>query len=192
MLLAATVDYRVLDCFREWKWEGKMFKAQRKSTGKLDGGGRWQLSTSKKLEYHPQVCTIDAFRIGGWPIRLHQHWNGMENKEAFISLTNTVTTFVARGLSTARLSATRSGKRRGYQSQARRLQCQDGADEDYHRTNGELVKGERNHPSIQIWALDNEYMFINVENLAAPISMSHISRGWAGCFESRSDASQHG
>jgi beta-galactosidase/beta-glucuronidase len=28
-----------------------------------------------------------------------------------------------------------------------------------------LVKGERNHPSIQIWALDNEYMFINVENL---------------------------
>jgi beta-galactosidase len=41
-----------------------------------------------------------------------------------------------------------------------------------------LVKGERNHPSIHIWALDNEFIFINVQNLGGSDEYEPYSRGW--------------
>ena len=58
------------------------------------------------------------------------------------------------------------------------------------------VKGERNHPSIQIWSLDNEFVYINLINLLGnspnmDLYEEEIAKGFDGGDGGGPDALRH-
>jgi beta-galactosidase len=152
--------------FREWNWEGTMFKLNGINWQMWHGGGDGNWSAAKKLEYHHKYGRLMRFGTEGGQSDYTSQWNGLEGKEA-------LNFFDENGYNLRRKGPI-DGQVIGYMlwENDEAIKAKQGGSnvkmELMKNTTEQMVKmvkGERNHPSIQIWALDNEYMFINVENL---------------------------
>jgi beta-galactosidase len=152
--------------FREWNWEGTIFKLNGINWQMWHGGGDGNFNFEQWLDYHHKYGRLMRFGLEGGQSDYTSHWQGRENKEA-------LNFFDEHGFNLRRKGPI-DGQVIGYtlwendegikakQGGSRvKMELMKNTTEQMVK----LVKGERNHPSIQIWALDNEYMFINVENL---------------------------
>ncbi len=152
--------------FREWRREGTQFTLN---------GVVWHLWADLIGEYRTPQEWLAAYqrthqrttRLGTGGLAGHEpRWFGMEPPEAleFCDRTGVV----------VRRNTTLDGESIGYQfneGDPQTRQQQGGSElkltlmKNWRDQCVAQVKGERNHPSIQIWSLENEFSFINLINL---------------------------
>lgn len=152
--------------FREWTWEGTRFQLNGINWQMWAGGGNWGQSLSDFLRYHHKYARTARMATEGGQADDTGLWKGMETREALDFLDrngipvrrNGPLDGQVIGYSIYENDEARKGKNGGSRV---RTELMKNAREQMAK----MVKGERNHPSIHIWSLDNEFLFINVENL---------------------------
>ncbi len=152
-----SVDGKVIDVrrtkfgFREWEWQGQTFKLN---------GVPWHIhaDTSQTEKGHPEESVkawqrdgINTFRFWG-----PTPWVGNTQEE-------TLDFFDKHGI-LVRRSSTFDGEAASY-ALTDGNKARPGLFNNWRHQLKAWVKGERNHPSVFIWSLENEITFINARNL---------------------------
>jgi len=143
--------------FREWSWAGKDFRLN---------GVKWHgwanvhnASSADAWLSHQRESNQTMMRFWG------TRWHGMAPEEA-------LDWFDRNGV-VVRRSGILDGQRIGYHAmeQDPELKAKYGTDinvkllRNWRERLVAQVKGERNHPSVMIWSMENEYLYINCINL---------------------------
>lgn len=158
---------RVLDVketefgFREWTIEGTRF---------VLNGVPWQLRAN--LDYYSASAGGGEKAVAWWResgqnmfrLRFQERWGGMTQNEALAF-------FDAQGVPVRRTVSTLDGQHASYglvefvQRDGRRTKVpRTSLFENWRKQIAQRVRQQRNHPSIFVWELDNEIIYINTRN----------------------------
>jgi beta-galactosidase len=152
--------------FREWTWAGTLFKLNGINWKMWAGGGKSDGSFAEDVAFHRKYARTWRFGTEGGQSDNTSLWHGMEVEKAL--------DFMDENGFNVRRNGLLDGQVIGYMIYENDEAIK--AKQNGSRVKTELMKnareqmvkmvrGERNHPSIQIWSLDNEFLFINIENL---------------------------